>query len=85
MLEGKALQLANAVTMLADSEDGRELLRWLLDTSGLLRSACCPQDMGQAGYREGRRDMGARVMEIVRAANLPAHAMAEIFKEDDNG
>lgn len=81
----KRQRLANAITLLANDKYGREFLRWLLDCSGLMRSAGAPVDIGRAGYCEGQRYMGERVLSLVFEAKLPAEQMADIIREDDNG
>ena len=89
LVHEKRLRLVNAVTLLARDDAGRELLRWLLEVTGIQRTGILPQEMEKAGllyYDAGRREIGERVLRLIYAAKLPAELVADIFKEDnDNG
>jgi len=78
-------KLLNAVGRLAESGDGLFFLRWLLDESGLLGASQIPPDLAHAGYREGRREMGWRVMDLIQKAKLPAEQAADILQGDFYG
>jgi len=78
----KEQQRLNAVQMLANDENGRALLRWLLRSCDLLCSTGVPMDLGRAGFREGRRDIGERILRLVFDANLPAEQLADIIREE---
>ncbi|MCR5564005.1 MAG: hypothetical protein K6F46_11710 [Desulfovibrio sp.] len=75
-------QRQNAVQMLANDESGRAFLRWMLSVSDLLCSTGVPMDLGRAGFREGRRDIGERILRLIYDAKLPADQLADIFRED---
>ncbi|MBE6441852.1 MAG: hypothetical protein E7022_05900 [Desulfovibrio desulfuricans] len=85
-MDEQTRRLCNAITLLADDKYGREFLRWLLNNSGIMRSAGAPADMAHAGYAEGKRIMGELVLTLIYAAKLPAGQVADIFREEiDHG
>jgi len=78
----KEQQRINAIQMLANDENGRSFLRWMLHTCDLLCSTGVPMDLGRAGFREGRRDVGERILRLIFDANLPADQLADIIREE---
>ena len=88
LVHEKRLRLINAVALLAQDDAGRELLRWLLDVTGLQGAGVVPTDMEKAGllfYAAGRREVGERLLRLIYAAKLPPELVADIFKEDNDG
>ena len=75
-------QRQNAVQLLANDENGRAFLRWMFNACDMLCSTGVPMDLGRAGFREGRRDIGERVLRLIYSAKLPADQLADIFRED---
>lgn len=65
-------QLREALASLASTREGLLFLRWLIDQSGILKSQY-PGDHAQATYNEGRRSIGAKLLNMAAAAGkLPA-------------
>ena len=91
-IEGLAAALAAAdyaaVVRYADAfvEEGRDLLRWLLQ-AGLCFTAACPgpgTPAGQIYWEEGRRHVGVAVLRLLQEAD-PSH-LPRLFltqEEDD--
>lgn len=69
----------NAIVSLAATPDGLLFLRWMIGQSQILMAAY-PPDHAQAGYREGKRIIGAQLIALARKAGV----LPEILKEEIN-
>ena len=73
-------QLREAFAALLATPEGLLFLRWLIDISGMLKSQY-PGDHAQATYNEGKRSIGAKLLEMAaQAGKLPA-----IMEGNNNG
>ena len=72
LLHDQRQRLINAVALLAQDNAGRELIRWLLEVTGIHTTAGVPVDVAHAGYCEGKREIGERLIRLLFAAQLPA-------------
>ena len=65
-------QLREALAAVASTPEGLLFLRWLIDQSGILKSQY-PGDHAQATYNEGKRFIGAKLLNMAaQAGKLPA-------------
>lgn len=65
-------QLREAFASLASTPEGLLFLRWLIDQSCILKSQY-PGDHAQATYNEGKRSIGAKLLNMAaQAGKLPA-------------
>ena len=60
-------QLRDAFAALLSTPEGLLFLRWLLDISGMLKSQY-PGDHAQATYNEGKRCIGAKILNMAAQA-----------------
>lgn len=73
-------RFCNAIVSLASTPDGLLFLRWVIDTSQILRAYTSPPDPAQAAYSEGKRHIGAQLIALARKAGV----LPEILKEESN-
>lgn len=65
-------QLREAFAALLATPEGLLFMRWLVDQSGILKSQY-PGDHAQATYNEGKRFIGAKLLNMAaQAGKLPA-------------
>lgn len=65
-------QLREAFSAVITTPEGLLFARWLIDQSGMLKSQY-PGDHAQATYNEGKRCIGAKILNMAaQAGKLPA-------------
>ena len=73
-------QVRESLATLASTPEGLLFVRWLIDQSGILKSQY-PGDHAQATYIEGKRFIGAKLLNMAtQAGKLPA-----ILEGNNNG
>ena len=73
-------QLRESFAFVISTPEGLLIMRWLIDLSGILKSAY-PGDHAQATYIEGKRFIGAKLLNMAtQAGKLPA-----ILEGNNNG
>ena len=73
-------QLRDAFAATISTPEGLLLMRWLIDQSGILKSQY-PTGYAHATYNEGRRSIGAKLLNMAaQAGKLPA-----IMEGNSNG
>ena len=75
-------QRRNAVQMLANDENGRAFLRWLLVECDMMSFAGVPTELAWAGFRAGHREIGDKIQNLIFDAGLPADQVADIFRRE---
>lgn len=70
-------KLLDYVRWVISEPKGRRFMGYLLDYTGILQPSYTPKDAHQTAYNEGRRDVGLRLMLLLRRANPKAYSQID--------